>query len=366
MSRTPDGGIGGIGWWQWANGYTAIANHVDWSNDHRNLDLLRARLNRCEDQHPMLINEFNDDTLWWGLCCIRIYEIDGNEDFLKKAVVIWHHCRKYICRAGRHNCCGHDMEGGCYWTNKPGEGYLNAITTSLFAELSVRIARVEFRRGPQSYSSFGKLKNHFSLSHHIGGTDFLEAARCSIGWIVRCVYLPGDGVVMDGIDTKKNSLTNWTFTYNTGVAIGVSALIYDLTREQEYLMLACHMARCAMQKPGWVENNGVLSDLGAWGRGADEPAKNGDGVGFKAVLVRHLGTLYEVIRQSRDLDPRTMETASYIKTLINVNFQSQQERNTNGNGQYGPWWDGPFVGATSHSQLPVLDLMAVTMLVNRI
>ncbi|KAK3059464.1 hypothetical protein LTR53_020376, partial [Teratosphaeriaceae sp. CCFEE 6253] len=74
------------------------------------------------------------------------------------------------------------------------------------------------------------------------------------------------------------------------------------------------MAHRAMRNHGWVEDNGVVTDLGAWGKGPGEPAKNSDGVGFKGVLVRHLGTLYEVIRKTNAQSPQARDTAELIKT----------------------------------------------------
>ena len=81
--------------------------------------------------------------------------------------------------------------------------------------------------------------------------------------------------------------------------------------------------------------------------------------------MRQLGVLYEVIGRTACGMSVARDTREMIKTFINVNFRTQLEKNTNGNGQYGPWWDGPFEAPTSHSQFPVLDVMAAVRLVNR-
>lgn len=65
----------------------------------------------------------------------------------------------------------------------------------------------------------------------------------------------------------------------------------------------------------------------------------------------------------RPANQHAEETAGLIKAFILTNFNSLQERNTNGNGQYGPWWTGPFEAPTSHSQLPAMDVMAAVRLV---
>lgn len=366
LSQGPRGGIGGIGWWQWANGYTAIALHDYWSGTKSNYQRLTDALRNCEGQNAAFINEFNDDTLWWALCCLHVYNIGGDPWFLDKARNVWHYLngRKAICGRGQLNCCDHDMEGGCFWTTKPDEGYLNGITTGLYAELSVRLALIESAGTGETHGHLSKLSSMLSSHRKISNEGYIEAARCSLCWILRCVYRPRDAVVMDGIRTMKNELVNWTFTYNTGVAIGVSALLYEATREEDYMSLACHMAHRAMRNRGWVEENGVLTDRGAWGKAPGEPARNGDGVGFKGVLMRHFGTLYNVIRKTQARSPEARQTAELIEAFVNINFVSQQRNNTNGKGQYGPWWNGPFELPTSHSQLPVLDAMAAAMLVN--
>ncbi|KAK0352213.1 hypothetical protein LTR91_017552 [Friedmanniomyces endolithicus] len=369
FSQGPQGGIGGIGWWQWANGYTAIALHDSWSGNTHNYQRLTDSLRKCEDQHANFINEFNDDTLWWALCCLHMYNIGNDPWFLDKARRIWQyvHAKNSVCGRGALQCCANDMEGGCFWTTKPGEGYVNSITTGLYAELSIRLALVSSTVSlPEKHGHFGsKLQSLLGSHRKEGPAEYLEAARSSLDWILRCVYRPRDAVVMDGMRTRKNELVDWTFTYTTGVTIGVCALIYEASREEDYMVLACHMAHRAMRNRGWVEEHGVLSDLGAWGKAPGEPGANGDGVGFKSVLIRHLGTLYDVIRKTNAQGPPARETAELIKTFMCINFASQQQNNTNGNGQYGPWWTGPFDMPTSHSQLAVLDVMAAARLVNR-
>ena len=87
-------------------------------------------------------------------------------------------------------------------------------------------------------------------------------------------------------------------------------------------------------------------------------------MGFKAVLVRQLGVLYGVISRTDCEDEKAREVKDMVKKFVNINFQSQIERNTNGRDQYGPWWNGPFECPSSHSQMALLDVMAAVVLVN--
>lgn len=367
LSQRPNGSVGGIGWWQCANGYTAMALHDLWSgitstdNVRRsNYTTLDQAIRKCESRQPGLINVFNDDTLWWGLLCLHIYSLQHDTWYLSLSRGIWKHIRQSgsVCGRGQVLFRGKDMEGAVYWTTKPDEEQLNSISTALFAELSVRLALVartqqDFLRCPYSPADRGT-----------SFQEYVEAARCSLGWVLRCRYRPEQGVVLDHIKLKRDKCVDWTFTYNTGVTLGACALLYSATGEEEYMHLACHMATKAMTHHGWVEADGVLTEKGAYGRGTHDPWKDDDSVGFKAVLVRQLGVLYDIVRQSEGGMPRARETAELIRSFVNVNFRSQIERNGNRNGQYGPWWDGPFECPTSHAQMAVLDVMAAVRLVN--
>lgn len=371
LSKQDNGEMGGIGWWQAPNGYTALARHDLWSGSRKTTNSVADAVRRCESNHPGFVNEFNDDTLWWGICCTDCYTVTGDPWFLHKAQEMWKYMRhKHVtCRRGEVNFNGRDMEGACYWTTRPGEEAINSITTGLFAELSVRLALLtkdnNNNTSPKERHGLNKFLHHFK-DDDPAHDDYIEAARCSLGWILRCRWDPDDGIVRDGFMLHKREEVDWTFTYNTGVALGVCALLYEALRQPEYLDLAIYIAHKAMRKTSWVEShNGVLTEPEAYGYGRHSALDNGDGVGFKAVLMRHLATLYDVITRTNAQGQKAHDVLVLIRTFVNVNFQSQQERNTNGNAQYGPWWNGPWDTPTSHSQMAVMDIMAAVRLVNR-
>ncbi|KAF2720340.1 hypothetical protein K431DRAFT_285826 [Polychaeton citri CBS 116435] len=331
-----------------------------------------------------------------------MYSIASDVWYLEQARGVWRHIRisGSVCGRDQVRFRDMDMEGGCYWTTRPGEEQINAVSSGLFAELSVRLALIDIdiRSDNRQQDGGGDVKSPQPTHPHAGGllsrfknaafggsnsgsrssghqqrpvttTDCLEAARRSLGWILRCRYRNDDAVVLDGFLTQKDVCNDWTFTYTTGVAIGICALMYQaLPDEDEYIMLACHMANKAMRRQGWIDQQtGVVAAEGEFGKGKHDPFENNDSIGFKSVLVRQLCTLYNVIRTVRAgaKHPLAKETADLIQTCIKVNFESQVHRNTNGIGQYGPWWPGPFESPTSHSQMAMLDVMAAIELVTR-
>ena len=353
LSKKANGEMGGIGWWQSANGYTAMALHDLRSGSSHNYDSLHTAIRQCEARHKDLINVFNDDTLWWALLCLHMYSIKGDHWFLEKARGIWKHVKRSVCKKEAVYFEGRDMEGAVFWTTKPDEEQINAISTGLFAELSVRLALI----------TKTEIQNP-----DVSNEEYVEAARCSLGWILRCRYRPRQGLVLDHIKLKQGKAVDWIFTYNTGVALGVCALLFEVKRDDAYVALAMHMAFKAMTRTGprgWVEADGVLTEKHAYGRGTHDPWKPNDAVGFKAVLIRQLCTLYDVIDRMEGPDTTALKLKDTIKKFININFRSLLDRNTNGKGQYGPWWDGPFECPTSHAQMAVLDVMAAVRLVNR-
>ena len=363
LSQKPNGRMGGIGWWQAANGYTAMALRDLWAAGSRNYSTLSRILRQCEGINKDFVNDFNDDSLWWALCCVHMYDIEGDRWYIEKAKAIWRHVRKSVCGPGQVFFNGNDMEGAVFWTTRKDEEQINAISTGLFAELSVRLALLCGHESTQKRedSSTEEALNDADPSVE----EYLEATRCSLAWILRCRYRPREGVVLDHIKLKKEKKVDWTFTYNTGVALGTCALLYQATGEEEYMLLACHMAQKSIGRKGWVEDDGVLTERRAYGRGTHDPRKNNDAVGFKAVLIRQLCALHEVIEKTVCSLPQALEVLGMIKTFISINFQSQLKNNTNGRAQYGPWWNGPYEVPTSHSQMAVLDVMAAAVLVNR-
>ena len=124
-----------------------------------------------------------------------------------------------------------------------------------------------------------------------------------------------------------------------------------------YLGLARNMVSHAMNRSGWVDKNGTLTEPDVYP--ATVPNKktasqNDDAVGFKTILLRSLPKLYKVLLS----DTSHPNLQKQLVKFINHQYQSLQDIATNGKGQYGPWWDGAMDLPTSYSQLAALDVMA--------
>ncbi|KAK5031343.1 hypothetical protein LTS07_005078 [Exophiala sideris] len=345
-SKQDDNGqINGLTYWQVANGYTAVALHDTWSNTTSNVDVLDGLISTVEANQPDCINEMNDDSMWWSICLLEMYELTQNAQHLNVAETIWNHVQRYVVSPGRYNINGVDMAGVVMWTNKTNETQVNTIAAGLFSELSARLA-CQTESGPTS-------------------EGLLEYAEYTLKWILRCRFVQDEYLVLDHIDLATGQSFDWSFTYNTGQAIGASIATYnamklngtDQTELQYYLNLATNMAVNAMNRTSWIDSDGTLTERDAYpGTGSDPtPAyQDCDAVGFKAILLRNLTRLY-ILLKNQDLNTGLQ---AQIVTFVQWQFHSLLTRNCNGQDQYGPWWAGPVDLPTSHSQLAALDVMA--------
>lgn len=359
---TSTGEIGGIGYWQTANGFTAIALHEMWSAnpDSKNVRAVRAAVGQTLRRCPGCVNEFNDDTMWWAMCLLELHELcsnkrsnsnnNNNDEYTTTAFKIQHHIRAFVIPPNTHTVAGKDMHGAVLWTTNPNEQQVNTITTALYAELCARLALL-------------------SNDNAVLATELLHAAQISLDWIFRCRYRESEALVLDTIFLLTGECRDWTFTYTTGQAIAACVALFTAMKKRksrsgqvegvartadDYLSLACTMAKRSLDRPGWVEENGVLTEEGAYGPANHKAWENDDAVGFKSVLVRSLAKLFLVLER----EDRESGLKEEIKGFVRCQYDSLQSRNGFGNEQYGPWWGGPLDLATSHAQLAVLDVMA--------
>jgi predicted alpha-1,6-mannanase (GH76 family) len=345
-SKQDNGSIAGLGYWQVANGYTAIALHDSWSGTDSNADILDSSFGLVEVNHTDLINDFNDDSMWWGMASLEMYNLTEDLKYLSTAEAIQTHVSAYVQQLGEHVINGTDYAGAVLWTNHTDEHGVNSITTGLYSELCARLANLVTTMAAQQ--------------------DLLGSAIQSFQWIQNVLYRPDDFVVQDGVDLTTGALTDWTFTYTTGqiiaAAIAISkALGSGITplnnitnpgTAESYLDLAAEIATHAMVNPAWVDKNGTLVE-----RDTSKPLPpntNNDGVGFKSILLRNLVKLFRTLNASNT----HTDVQTQIKAFIEKQFATLQEFDTNGQGQYGPWWDGPWDSPSTWSQMAALDVMA--------
>ncbi|RMD40910.1 hypothetical protein DV735_g4253, partial [Chaetothyriales sp. CBS 134920] len=349
-SRQDNGSIAGIGYWQVANGYTAMILHELWSHTSNFVGVIRESLEAVESAQPGFINEFNDDSMWWAIANLELFKVTHEATYLDCAYNIWAYVKQYRLDKGEVIFRDMDMEGAVYWTSRDNETQLNTITTGLFAELSARLSA--FSTGPDS---------------HGAREEMISLAQGSLAWILRCRFDAKRKIVLDTIDYGgQGEVKDWTFTYTTGQTIAASIAIHEalmtsnLVDGSDLLALACDLAQSAMQRhynPSWVDLDRTLSSAEYPGRD-NSPWDNNDAVGFKSILLRSLAKLLCILEDAYGEVDQEDNLQSTLRAFIRQQFASLTSRNTNGHGQYGAFWAGPFEAPTSHNQLAVLDAMA--------
>ncbi|RMZ84392.1 hypothetical protein DV738_g631, partial [Chaetothyriales sp. CBS 135597] len=289
-ARNDNGSIAGIGYWQVANGYTAIVLHELWSVAQKQqtpaptpspslpnfVSVVQESFEQIESTQPGFINEYNDDSMWWAMANLELFTLTNEAVYLEAAYRIWSHVKQYRLSKGEVIFRGMDMEGAVYWTTRDNETQLNTITTGLFAELSARLAG--FCTGPDYDTAREQ-------------DDMISLAQGSLAWILRCRFDP------------QRNLKDWTFTYTTGQTIAASVAIHKALvaspsrggegKDADFLALACDLAQSAMHRhhdPAWVDLDGTLSSAEYPGQD-NSPWDNNDAVGFKSILLRSLAKL---------------------------------------------------------------------------
>ncbi len=202
-------------------------------------------------------NEYLDDSGWWGVAWLRVYERTKDPRYLATAKAIHAHM------AARWKPEG----GGVIWCVEPGKGKTNSITNSLFLVLSARLARLDPSAGTRAW------------------------AERSRAWLLEKKVFDGTGV-LDGPETKGDY-----WSYNQGAYLAGLAAYAEMTGKAEDAEAVAVVAEAIMTKGGFVAEDGVLKErLGTSGW---------DGCLFKGIMARNLRQVLDFL-SARKLHPETV------------------------------------------------------------
>ncbi|KAG8630870.1 hypothetical protein KVT40_000010 [Elsinoe batatas] len=405
-----------LGYWQTANAYTATALHDIWSvkprrgslrppGPHPNIPLLQHLLSLILHHIPHCINDFNDDTLWYALLLLHLYTATGEGKYLVICREIYKHVRRFVLPRGARDAKGRDVEGAVLWKSigEGGEGgcrEVNSITTGLWGEFCglLAVIQLEERKGQGHGDGYGNgegdgtgIEPGDERSAIPGPEQLVEQAMTSVGFVLATLFRPEELLVLDTLKLDTGEVVEWTFTYTTAQTVAGCIAIHSAAlalpdssvgeegrqknqrkRADSLLVLAVWMIESAMRRREWVED-GVLAEYSAYGPGTHDAEENNDAVGFKSVLIRTIGKMYDYLRRLRDeevevdgLHRREKDMMlEKMKRFAETTFESVRRFREDDEGRYGPWWAGPRGRSTMHSNMAVMDLMAVMRLMNR-
>jgi predicted alpha-1,6-mannanase (GH76 family) len=243
-------------WWNSAVAVTAVADAGGADAAlARTFDVNRvafpagARSSDPIDGH--FVSRAIDDSAWWGLAWIAVYDRTGDPRYLTEATTI----ADYVHGFWDTGTCG----GGVWWDRE--RTYKNAVTSGLYLRLTASL----HRRIP-------------------GDTVWGARARTAGDWYLGSGLINTTGLVNDGLTAScaNNGQTVWT--YNQGLGIGGLLELWRGTGVQSYLDAAERLADAAMAR---LTANGVLVESCDTGTAScDDNQKQ-----FKGIFMRYFGDL---------------------------------------------------------------------------
>ncbi|EJD35438.1 hypothetical protein AURDEDRAFT_154866, partial [Auricularia subglabra TFB-10046 SS5] len=325
--------------WQVGTTVSSIAYKDMVAGTKQNHDYVKAALqaakNNNEHFDPFC---FNDDAQWWGTAAMYAYRAYGDQEFLGWATDVWNwvapsQITPEQAASGttpvrltpfKGQCNGKSTAGGVWWRAECSEKTdmdVNVITTSLFETLSAYLA--EATKDPK----------------------YVEAAKNAYEFVMAHLMKEDPNIPIDTLMMADCAVHDWIFTYNTGKFVEGATVLSRVSGDAKYKEQALKTVVDAVKKGKWNDEQGRITE----GQGGD-PKEGGTTRQFKSIFLR---ALTEVGRR----EYRNKELKALLKTYVNIQWDTITTTGTDGKGNYGVVWKGPFVPAWS-GQANVIDALA--------
>lgn len=305
-------------WWQSGNALQALLDYVAATGDRRYL--ARAAHTIAVQRAPLpwwpqgggdFRADSTDDTGWWALALVRMYDLTRDREYLRIAEEDEAYMYSYW-----DGVCG----GGLWW-DIPTKTYKNAISLELYLKLAA------------------------SLHNRVpGDTRYLGRAVAAWRWFAGSGMVNGAHLVNDGLTTQQGTCANnggTTWTYNQGVVLGGLTELYRATDDRALLADARAIAGAALRG---LTRDGVLTE-------PCEPAGtcDADQAAFKGVFARNLAELDGVL------------PGHPYRGWLTAQARSAATTDRDATDQYGLSWSGPFDGASIGRQESAVSLLTAAL-----
>jgi predicted alpha-1,6-mannanase (GH76 family) len=298
----------GTGWWNSANGISALANVSRELHTKEFDSIFENTFTAAQGKGPNFLNEYYDDEGWWALAWLDVYQLHGGARYLAMSQSIF-----ADMSGGWADVCG----GGIWW--KKNEKYKNAIANELFLSVAVRLAAATKGKDRAQYLDWAKREAH---------------------WFINSGMINDQGLVNDGLDSSCHNNQKTTWTYNQGVILTGLSGLSKLSHDPSSLQLANRIAHAAQTK--LVDPQGILHD-------PCEPKCGEDGIQFKGILVRNLATL-------QIASPSAENTAMLRANAASVWTNAKTEQ-----GLFAVNWAGPPQDSGTGSLISALDALTAPL-----
>ncbi|KAK3302057.1 glycosyl hydrolase family 76-domain-containing protein [Chaetomium strumarium] len=339
-------------WWVSGVALTGIIDYMRKSNSSEYLDQVEKIIHAQRvvlSWWPRGLGEFRadstDDTGWWALAMIGMYDLTGNSTYLGIAI----EDEVYMYGYWSDNPCG----GGLY-VDIPKLTYKNAIANELYIKLAA------------------------SLHNRIDGdTVYLPRAEKAWSWFQGSGMIGnGSNLINDGLTSRSdgtcfnNQLPVWT--YNQGVILGALVELYQATKNDTYLSTAQFIADAVLAADTTLVRDGVLTEAGcsssSSSSSSDESQCNSDQQAFKGIFAGNLAELDAALPQPDDDGREGSNHRRPYKPFLQLNAQSVYGRDRrvveSPDGEldlYDVSWAGPFRNSTVAKQASALWLLVAVM-----
>ena len=298
----------GTGWWNSANGISALVNASRALHSSEFDPIFENTFTQAQRRNPGFLNEFYDDEGWWALAWLDVYELRGGKRYLEASQSIFSDMT-----AGWSDTCS----GGIWW--KKNERYKNAIANELFLSVAVRLAANTRGRSRARYLDWAQKEEH---------------------WFVASGMINADSLINDGLDSTCHNNQKTTWTYNQGVILtGLSGLA-ALQHTSSPLQLAHRIADAVNHH--LADAQGILHD-------PCEPNCGADGIQFKGILARNLAALEQA------------SPSPAIAMMLHKNAESLWTNARTGDGHFSVNWSGPPQDSGTGSLISALDALTAPL-----
>ncbi|KAK3494689.1 glycoside hydrolase [Neurospora hispaniola] len=310
-----------VAWWISGTALQAVLDymHVTGSRDylsqaHEIIEKQKAPLPWWPQGGGNFRADSTDDTGWWALAMLRMFDLTGDKRYLTIAM----QDEQYIWNYWTDTECG----GGIYVDIKA-MTYKNAIANALYIKLA---AALHLRTGDARYLT-RTLKAH---------QWFVESG------MINAEELVNDGLTQDKANGVCFNNEGPTWSYLQGVVIGGLVELFRTTLNETYIRSAATLANAVISSPRLTPpSTGVLTDYACEGTAA---GCNYDQQSFKGIFARNLGEL-DVLIVGRP-----------YRTYLEQNANSAYQKARNADDTYGTSWSGPFDGSSLAKQQSAASL----------
>ncbi|KAK1781697.1 glycoside hydrolase family 76 protein [Copromyces sp. CBS 386.78] len=299
-----------IAWWISGTALQAVLDYMQMTGSRDYLDQARYIVDKQKAPLPgwpqgggNFRADSTDDTAWWALAMLRMFDLTGDKQYLSIAM----QDEQYIWNYWTDTECG----GGIY-VDIRAMTYKNAIANALYIKLAA------------------------GLHLRTGDSHYLARALKSHQWFEESGMINAEGLVNDGLTQDKTNGVCFnnegpTWSYLQGALIGGLVELFRTT-----------LANAVIFSPQLTPSSTwVLTDYACEGTAA---GCNFDQQSFKGIFARNLG----------ELDAQLV--ARPYRAYLEHNADLAYQKARNADDTYGTSWAGPYDGSSLAKQQSAASL----------